>query len=147
MHIGTTVGLFIACARPGLIRGGVPHPAGKMHKVDAFTEAQLQEMLAEPAISIVYGRQVTSEDIGDMLRMTMPDRTHVVGSRVETDAGASATTEALGQHNEKVRELVHNTGAIEQEVANVERDAAGNPIAAAAATIQTAAKPPIRRTR
>ncbi len=59
--------LIVLCARPGLIRGGHAHPAMTSHAPGAFTEAQLREMLAEPAIRIAFGSQILAEDIPALL--------------------------------------------------------------------------------
>lgn len=95
--LSSKVALFVLCTRPGLIRAGVPHPACKAHPLDAFTEPQLQEMLREPAISLVVGSELVSDRLGDFLATTTADRTHLVGSTVDTDAGANAVTDALAE--------------------------------------------------
>ena len=55
--------LVVACARPGLIRGGVRHPKLAEHLIGAFTPDQLRELLAEPEIAIVVGRPLTLDDV------------------------------------------------------------------------------------
>lgn len=56
-------GLFIACARPGLIRAGRRHPAVAAYLIDDFSPADLREMLAEPALAIAIGDGLTEEHI------------------------------------------------------------------------------------
>ena len=51
--------IVIACARPGLIRAGVRHPAVASHALDAFTPEQLRELLAEPALRVVIGEALS----------------------------------------------------------------------------------------
>lgn len=53
--------LTIACARPGLIRGGVRHPFLASYPADAFSPAQLRELLAEPALAVIVGGEPLGE--------------------------------------------------------------------------------------
>ncbi len=53
--------LVIACARPGLIRGGVRHPFLASHPADAFTPAQLRELMNEPALAVIVGGEPLGE--------------------------------------------------------------------------------------
>lgn len=54
---------MITCTRPGLIRGGVRHPKSAQHKLEAFTPAQLREMLAEPELHLTLGRPLLAGDV------------------------------------------------------------------------------------
>jgi hypothetical protein len=54
------VSLHICCVRPGLMRGGVRHPRHAVHAADAFTAAQIAELLAEPALTVILGGQVAT---------------------------------------------------------------------------------------
>lgn len=48
-----TPALRIACTRPGLWRAGIQHPAGPVdHPAGAFTEEQIEQLLAEPALVV-----------------------------------------------------------------------------------------------
>nr|WP_294547671.1 hypothetical protein [uncultured Rhodopila sp.] len=58
--------LVIACARPGLIRGGVRHPKVAEHLIGAFSPDQLRELLAEPEIAVVVGRPLTLDDVATL---------------------------------------------------------------------------------
>ena len=50
---------IIVNRRPGLIRGGVAHPANASHTLDAFSQEQWADIVAEPAITVVAGSLVT----------------------------------------------------------------------------------------
>jgi hypothetical protein len=63
--------LVIACARPGLIRGGVRHPKTATYLLHQFSHDQLSEMLAEPELAIAIGRPLTGADV-DALREGRP---------------------------------------------------------------------------
>ena len=58
--------LHIACVRPGFIRGGRPHPQAAEYELTDFTAAQLREMLAEPALSLVVGERLAERHIEAM---------------------------------------------------------------------------------
>jgi hypothetical protein len=124
--------LHVLCARPGLIRGGVSHPSVQAHRMGAFTRAQLDEMLAEPAIAIVVGHRVMPEQLSDLLGVTEVDRTHLVGSRIDTDAGANANTEVLAQQRVAQDDVRRAEAAAD---AGIEGDVAA---------VETAAKTPRR---
>jgi len=55
--------LLIACAHPGLIRGGQRHPPFAVHELDAFNRAQMEEMLREPSLSLAIGEPLTLESL------------------------------------------------------------------------------------
>ena len=58
--------LVIACSRPGLLRGGVRHPAIARHALDAFTPEQLRELLAEPALAVAIGEPLSPQFLDEM---------------------------------------------------------------------------------
>ncbi|NIX75390.1 HI1506-related protein [Microvirga terricola] len=45
--------LRILCSRPGFRRAGVAHPADKTWPADAFTEEQLEQLRAEPLLTVI----------------------------------------------------------------------------------------------
>ena len=59
--------LIIACHRPGMIRGGRPHPPVQSYTaaeaVAAFTPEQLADIVGEPEIVVVIGERVAIEQI------------------------------------------------------------------------------------
>ena len=59
--------LTIVCHREGgMIRGGVRHGRVAEHMVTRFTPDQLRELIAEPNITVVVGRPLTSVDIAQI---------------------------------------------------------------------------------
>ncbi len=104
----------------------------------------MREMLAEPAIAVVYGQRILPEDLSDMFGATEADRTHLVGSRLETDAGANARTETLAQVETAKRDMQRAEGAAAVEGAMDEQSLADEVTAAEAAALAPTSKP--RRT-
>lgn len=53
--------VVIVSRRPGIIRGGMRHPAVAAHAPGAFTPEQLVDIVGEPEITVVVGAIVTNE--------------------------------------------------------------------------------------
>ena len=59
--------LVIVCSRPGLIRAGRPHPPVATYDVADFTREDLEEMLAEPELTLVFGDLTTTDMLDAMV--------------------------------------------------------------------------------
>lgn len=56
--------LHIVCLRPsGMNRGGVRHEGHKVHKLDAFTPAQLREIRGDPNFAVILGGETLTEEL------------------------------------------------------------------------------------
>jgi len=66
--------LHVACERPGLVCGFVQHPRFASYPIGHFTEAQLLDMVREPALHVVLGAVVTP----DMVPMLAADAAEAV---------------------------------------------------------------------
>lgn len=81
--------LTIVCHREGgMIRGGVRHGRVAEHLVGRFTPDQLRELIAEPNITVVVGRPLTSVDI----------------ARIEEERAAEAKAETRERNKMPVEE-------------------------------------------
>ncbi len=51
--------LHICSSRPGYIRGGMRHPAYAAHHLGTFTDAQLADIVNDPALTVIVGSRVS----------------------------------------------------------------------------------------
>jgi hypothetical protein len=88
--------LIVLCARAGLIRGGVANPAFADYPLNQFDAKQLKELVAEPAIKVVVGKQITAEDVADFIAQYNPpaEATGTGGAASEGKDAAPMATKA-----------------------------------------------------
>ncbi|MGH2861664.1 MAG: hypothetical protein ACRDLT_09195 [Solirubrobacteraceae bacterium] len=59
--------IVIVSSVPGRIRGGMAHPAAAEHAIGSIAREALQEIAADPRLTVVVGDLVTADNLGALL--------------------------------------------------------------------------------